>query len=130
MRCKGGRAAAGLTVRHDLPRGTIRAKADVGHLEVGYVDELTSRMPSPEEARTLALASGVPVMVYVRTAWTNERPVRVTRTIFPADRNRVVYELGDLSAYDGNLRPHEFTGSMSGARLISPGVTKVPSDLE
>jgi GntR family transcriptional regulator len=92
---------AGLAKPHDLPQGTIRAMADVGHVEIGHVDELTARMPTPEEARTLALASGVPVMVYVRTAWTNERPVRVTRTIFPADRNRVVYELGELDAYDG-----------------------------
>lgn len=93
--------AAGLAVPRDLPAGTIRAMADAGHVEVGHVDELTARMPSPEEVRTLDLASGVPVMVYVRTAWTNERPVRVTRTIFPADRNRVIYELGDLQAYDG-----------------------------
>lgn len=94
---------AKLAVAHNLPQGTIRAMAGAGHVEIGYVDELTARMPSPEEARTLSLATGVPVMVYIRTAWTNARPVRVTRTIFPADRNRIVYELGDLDAYDGKL---------------------------
>jgi GntR family transcriptional regulator len=91
---------AGLTSPHDLPQGTIRAMANAGHVEIGHIDELTARMPSPDEVRTLSLAAGVPVMVYVRTAWTNERPVRVTHTIFPADRNRIVYELGDLSAYE------------------------------
>jgi GntR family transcriptional regulator len=94
---------AGLTVPHDLPGGTIRAMAQAGHVEVGYVDELTARMPTPDEIRALALASGVPVVIYARTAWTSARPVRVTRTVFPADRNRIVYELGDLSAYDGKL---------------------------
>lgn len=92
---------AGLAVPHDLPQGTIRAMADAGHVEIGHVDELTARMPTPEESRILALAPGVPIIAYVRTAWTAQRPVRLTRTIFPADRNRVVYELGDLAAYDG-----------------------------
>ena len=71
-------------------------------LGLGHVDELTARMPGPDEIRTLDLAQGVPVIVYVRTAWTNQRPVRVTRTVFPADRKRIVYELGDLGAYEGD----------------------------
>jgi GntR family transcriptional regulator len=91
---------AGLAVAHDLPQGTIRAMADAGHVEIGHVDEITARMPAPDEARTLDLAPGVPVVVYIRTAWTDKRPVRVTRTVFPADRNRIVYELGDLRAYE------------------------------
>jgi GntR family transcriptional regulator len=94
---------AGLAVPHNLSPGTVRAMANVGHVEIGHVDELTARMPAPDEIRTLDLAPGVPVLVYVRTAWTDSRPVRVTRTIFPADRNRIVYELGDLRAYDGAL---------------------------
>src|SRR5262249_54046775 len=94
---------ARLAVPHDLPQGTVRAMAEVGHAEIGYVDELTARMPSPEEARTLGLPTGVPVMIYIRTAWTDARPVRMTRTVFPADRNRIVYEIGDLDAYNGQL---------------------------
>ena len=88
--------AAGLTTPRDIPGGTIRAMAAVGFVEVGHIDELTTRMPTPEEARGLDIAPGVPVLVYYRTAWTNERPVRCTKTIFPGDRNRVIYELGDL----------------------------------
>jgi GntR family transcriptional regulator len=64
----------------------------------GYRDELTTRMPTPEEARTLDLGAGVPVLTYVRTCYTKERPVRLTETIFAGDRNRLVYELGDLEA--------------------------------
>ncbi len=41
----------GLLVPHDIPRGTVRTMADHGHVEVGYVDEVTTRMPTPEEAR-------------------------------------------------------------------------------
>jgi adenylate kinase family enzyme len=32
------------------------------------------------------------------TNYTKERPVRLTETIFAGDRNRLVYELGDLDA--------------------------------
>jgi len=89
---------AGLLVPHDLPRGTVRAMAEHGHVEVGYRDEITTRMPTPDEAQTLDLAVGVPVLAYVRTCYTKERPVRLTETIFAGDRNRLVYELGDLDA--------------------------------
>jgi GntR family transcriptional regulator len=88
----------GLLVPHDLPLGTIRAMADHGHGETGHVDELTTRMPTPEEARALDLGTGVPVLIYTRTAYTKDRPVRLTETVFAGDRNRVVYELGKLDA--------------------------------
>jgi GntR family transcriptional regulator len=92
----------GLLVPHDIPRGTVRVMADRGHVEVGYVDEVTTRMPTPEEARMLDLGTGAPVLIYVRTAYTKERPVRLTETIFAGDRNRLLYELGDLDAlYEG-----------------------------
>ena len=89
----------GLITPHDIPQGTIRAMAERGHVEVGYVDEITTRMPSPDEVRKLDLGAGVPVLVYVRTTYTKQRPLRLTLTIFAGDRNRVVYELGDLDAY-------------------------------
>lgn len=89
----------GLLTPRDIPQGTIRAMAEHGYVEVGYVDEVTTRMPSPDEVRKLALGPGVPVMVYVRTTYTKQRPVRLTLTIFAGDRNRSVYELGDLHAY-------------------------------
>jgi GntR family transcriptional regulator len=72
--------------------------AEHGHVEIGYRDEITTRMPTPDEAQTLDLAAGVPVLAYVRTCYTKERPVRLTETIFAGDRNRLVYELGDLEA--------------------------------
>jgi GntR family transcriptional regulator len=72
--------------------------AEHGHVEVGHRDEITTRMPTPEEARTLDLGTGVPVLVYVRTAYTKDRPVRLSETVFAGDRNRLVYELGQLDA--------------------------------
>lgn len=89
----------GLLTPHDMSQGTIKATADHGYVEVGYVDEITTRMPTPDEARKLALGTGAPVLVYTRTTWTTKRPLRITRTIFAGDRNRVVYELGELDPY-------------------------------
>ena len=40
----------------------------------------------------------MPVLVYVRTAYTKDRPVRLTETVFAGDRNRLMYELGHLEA--------------------------------
>jgi GntR family transcriptional regulator len=88
-----------LLVPHDIQRGTVRALADHGHVEIGYVDEITTRMPRPDEAQALDLAAGVPVLVYVRTAVTAKRPDRMTATIFAGDRNRLVYEIGNVDAY-------------------------------
>lgn len=91
----------GLLTPHDVPGGAIRAMADKGHTEIGYVDELTARMPTPDESRRLELGAGTPVLVYVRTTYSKDRPLRLTLTIFAGDRNRVVYELGELDAYNG-----------------------------
>lgn len=82
----------------DIPRGTTRVLQELGHPQVGYVDELSTRMPTPEEASALQLRRGTPVLVYIRTGWSPNRPVRVTQTIFAGDRNRVVYHVGDLEA--------------------------------
>lgn len=88
---------AGLLTPADIPEGTIRAMARAGHVEIGSREEITSRMPTPDQAQRLDMDRGVPLMVYIKTAWTDRRPVRMTRTLFPSDRNRLVYELGDLS---------------------------------
>ena len=90
----------GLNVPHDIKEGTIRTMAAAGFKEVGYIDEVTARMPSPDDQETLDVATGVPVIVQQRTAWTTTRPTRVTRVTMPADRNRISYEIGNLNAYE------------------------------
>jgi GntR family transcriptional regulator len=86
----------------DIEEGTTRYLATLGYVQVGYWDEWTTRMPTPDESRELELGPGTPVLVCLRTAYTEERPVRVTETIFAGDRNRIVYENGDLSAREAD----------------------------
>lgn len=74
--------------------GTDRAMADLGYEAVVRRDEITARMPTPEEAQELRIAGGVPVVLVVGTEITAEGlPVEVYSLVLPADRHRLVYEV-------------------------------------
>lgn len=77
----------------DIPEGVIAYMAGMGHEQVRYSDEVSARMPTPEEAREMHIPQGIPVLVQYRTGYTTERPVRVTIMIWPADRAKLVWEL-------------------------------------
>lgn len=82
----------------DIEEGTTRYLADHGAEQIGYHDELFTRMPAPQEADDLQVGPGVPVLIWLRTGFTSENPVRCTRTTFRGDLNHITYELGDLRA--------------------------------
>jgi GntR family transcriptional regulator len=69
--------------------------AEMGHVQVRFVDEITTRMPDPPEAQRLDVGLGVPVLAHVRTGYTERRPIRVSITILPGDRHKLRYELPD-----------------------------------
>lgn len=82
----------------DIEEGTTRYLAGLGHDQIGYWDQWETRMPTPDETRRLQLGPGTPVLISHRTGYSAERPIRLTETIFAGDRNRIVYEIGDVSA--------------------------------
>ena len=85
----------GTAIEHpaDIPKGTIALLHDMGYPQLRFRDELTSRMPTPEETAKLAIPPGVPVMVQYRTGYSNnDLPIKVTVTIWPGDRAGLVYE--------------------------------------
>ncbi len=92
-----------LMKREDIKRGTIEVLAEEGHRQVGYIDRVTAREPTPEEAEYFGLdlysRPAVPVLEVWRTAYSTRRPIRVTHTVLPADRNHLLFETGDVSAY-------------------------------
>ncbi|GAA3741924.1 GntR family transcriptional regulator [Salinactinospora qingdaonensis] len=88
-----------LMLPEDLGRGAVSVLQDLGHSQVGHVDELQSRMPSPEEAANLDLPPGVPVLELYRTGFSTQRPIRLTWTVFAGNSTRFQYETGDVSAY-------------------------------
>jgi GntR family transcriptional regulator len=77
----------------DVRQGTIALMADMGYVQVRYDDTVTARMPDPDESRQLQIGTGVPLIVHVRTGWTETEPVKVTETLWPADRTVLAFEL-------------------------------------
>lgn len=76
------------------PGGIYARLEESGHLLERLTEEVTARMPTPEEARLLALPSGVPVFRLVRTAYDSDgRAVEVCDTIMAADAYLLAYEL-------------------------------------
>ncbi|MGC9410131.1 GntR family transcriptional regulator [Streptomyces sp. DZ1-3] len=96
------REAPRLAEPGDIDEGTTRYLAGRGIEQVGYADEISTRMPTPEEARLLEIGPGVPVLLWTRTGYTAERPARCTVTTFRGDLNRMNYEIGDLAARNEN----------------------------
>ena len=88
--------ARGTTMVEDNPGpGGIYARLEeAGHRLRSFAEEVTARMPTPDEARQLRLPSGVPVIVVVRTAFdTDGVAVEVCDTVMAADRYVLAYEL-------------------------------------
>lgn len=89
------REVAELLSPRDIAQGTTRLLAERGHVQVAYEDEILAQMPGPDDAALLGIAAGTPVMSYIRTGFSADRPIRVSVTTFAGDRNRIVYTLGD-----------------------------------
>jgi GntR family transcriptional regulator len=76
------------------PGGIYARLEESGHTLEHFTEEVSARMPTPEEFRLLALAPGVPVFRLVRTAYDMDgRAVEVCDTIMAADAYLLAYEL-------------------------------------
>jgi GntR family transcriptional regulator len=78
----------------DIPEGTDQILEDLGHIPTRHEDEITWRMPTPDEMDTLAIAAGTPIGRLLRTTFNqDERPVEVYIVILPADRHVLLYDV-------------------------------------
>jgi GntR family transcriptional regulator len=76
------------------PGGIYARLEEMGHHLDHFDEEIRARMPSPAEVKTLRLASGVPVIHLVRTAYSAEgRAVEVCDTVMAADAYVLSYQL-------------------------------------
>lgn len=76
------------------PGGIYARLEEQGHILERFTEEVSARMPTPDEARTLSLPPGVPVFRLVRTAYDNDgRAVEVCDTIMAADAYLLSYDL-------------------------------------
>jgi GntR family transcriptional regulator len=80
--------------REPWPGGTPAQLAFLGHPLTRVEESVRSRMPTPEEAETLRMTSGVPVMTITRRMLSGERVLEVCRDIvIPADRVILDYSI-------------------------------------
>ncbi|MFB7647213.1 GntR family transcriptional regulator [Streptomyces sp. NPDC056084] len=93
-------------LRWDEAQGTLLMQAktgkdgiygrleDLGHVMTRVRDEISARMPTPAEARTLDLLPGVPVLEVLHTSLDQDGvPFEVSRYVHRADRTGLLYEL-------------------------------------
>jgi GntR family transcriptional regulator len=83
-----------ITETNPGPGGIYARLEETGHTLDHFDEEVRSRMPTPEEARTLRLSPGVPVFHLIRTAYnTDSRAVEVCDTVMAADAYVLAYSL-------------------------------------
>ena len=76
------------------PGGIYARLEEQGNTLERFTEEVSARMPTPQEVRLLALPPGVPVFRLVRTAYDMDgRAVEVCDTIMAADAYLLAYEL-------------------------------------
>lgn len=76
------------------PGGVYARIEEAGHRLDHFDEEITARMPTPEEAKALRLAAGTPVLHLVRTAYDSDgTPVEVCDTVMSADMYQLSYRL-------------------------------------
>jgi GntR family transcriptional regulator len=94
------RGAERLRWARNIEEGTVEYLADTLRIpQVGYRDRITVRAPNPTEADFFRLpADGrVPVYEIARAAYDgNGLPIRLSVTVYPADRNQFLLEVGDV----------------------------------
>jgi GntR family transcriptional regulator len=89
-------AGTPLELAGEIDGGSIKLLADLGYTQAGFVDEIGARMPNTREYTFFGLSTGTPVVVVNRTAYTRDRPIRMTRYVYRADRVRLTHEVGDI----------------------------------
>jgi GntR family transcriptional regulator len=80
----------------EIEVGSIGLLSQLGHPQQGFVDELGTRMPNAQEFDFFKVASGTPVLVVNRTAYSSDRPIRLTRYIYRGDRVRLLLVEGSI----------------------------------
>ena len=93
--------ATALLGAQSIEEGTVAYLRDYGVDQVGYQDGIEVRMPDPDEANFFGLPDDGRVQVFeiFRVAYDqNSNPFRLTVTVYRADRNRFLVNVGDVPA--------------------------------
>lgn len=83
----------------DIPEGVVAyLKRELDVEQVAYRDRITARVPDGNEAAFFNLPdTGSVVIVHDRIAYDRDKhPIRFTNTVYPADRNHLYLEVGEV----------------------------------
>ena len=91
------KGATRLLMAQDIREGAVRYLGEaIGVRQVGYRDWITARVPDPNEQSFFGLAHDATVFEVFRTGFDQTKvPLRVTVTVWPADRNQFIVDVGD-----------------------------------
>lgn len=94
------RGATRLLSSQDIKQGTTQyLQESINVRQVGYRDWITVRAPNPVELDFFKVPPDgrVPMYEIFRTAFDgNGQPMRLTVTVYPADRNQFILEIGQI----------------------------------
>ena len=92
------RGATRLLLPENIEEGTVQYLSDTfGLKRVGYRDWVTSRAPNDNEQSLFGLLPDATVFEILRASYAQDgTPMLVTVTVYPADRNHIVYEYGTV----------------------------------
>lgn len=113
------RGAWKLRSARDIEEGTVRYLANTLHLiQVGYRDWITVRAPNATEADFFKLPPDGRIALYeiFRTAFDgNGQPMRLTVTVYPADRNQFILDVGAVPGPvpAADSQPEDLSGTRS-----------------
>ena len=91
------RGAINLLMAQNIEEGTVRYLADrIRVRQTGYRDWITARLPDDNERDFFGMGHDSTIFEIFRTAFDqNNKPMRVTVTVYPADRNQFIVNVGD-----------------------------------
>jgi GntR family transcriptional regulator len=92
------RGATRLLLAEDIPQGAVQYLGEaIGLTQDGYRDWITARSPDSNEQKFFGIAHNAAVFEIFRTGFDQHaRPMRVTVTVFPTDRNQFIVNVGDV----------------------------------
>lgn len=82
-----------LARRERIPSGIYQALAEVGRIPTTMTEEITARMPTPDESQLLKLAHVIPVLDIQRVTKDQDGwPIELLKVLSIADRTVLVYD--------------------------------------
>jgi hypothetical protein len=89
--------ATDLLMAQDISAGAVRYLSEkIRVRQIGYRDWITVRLPDDNEQKFFGIGHDATVFAIFRIAFDQDkRPMRLTVTVFPTDRNQFIVDVGD-----------------------------------